>query len=203
MKLSKNTTSFVTCFTLLMILLLKLQGRETRPAANQATGQSKPKPTPAKQDAAKKDPPTLGFNHIKDVSPIADEDAFMEELRMKKELPDNPLIYEKRAMHEAALMNEFMEGFKDSKECNGITFYLKTDKKPYWHSHRDHCASICWYTSTAIQGVVRLTKCKIRGPVSGKIGMRSSAPGSTRYTLVTMKSSLKLTLSASSTTESP
>jgi len=85
---------------------------------------------PAKQQPAKKDPPTLGFNHIKDVSPIADEDAFMEELRTKKELPDNPLVYEKRAMHEAGLMNEFMEGFKNSKECNGITFYLKTDKKP-------------------------------------------------------------------------
>jgi hypothetical protein len=33
-------------------------------------------------------------------------------------------------MHEAALMNEFLEGFKNSKECNGITFYLKTGKKP-------------------------------------------------------------------------
>jgi hypothetical protein len=92
----------------------------------------KPKQAPAavKQQAAKQDPPTLGFNHIKDVSPIADEDAFMEELRMKKELPDNPLVYEKRALHETGLMDEFMEGFKNSKECNGITFYLKTDKKP-------------------------------------------------------------------------
>ncbi len=27
-------------------------------------------------------------------------------------------------------MNEFMEGFKNSKECSGITFYLKSDKKP-------------------------------------------------------------------------
>jgi hypothetical protein len=90
----------------------------------------KPVPTAAKDQAAKKEPPTLGFNHIKDVSPIVDEDAFMEELKMKKDLPDNPMVYDKRAMHEAALMNEFMEGFKDSKECNGITFYLKTDKKP-------------------------------------------------------------------------
>ena len=111
-------------------LVLVLFVFATEPAMGRATAQSKPKPAPAKQEAAKKDPPTIGFNHIKDVSPIADEDAFMEELRMKKELPDNPLVYEKRAMHEAALMNEFMEGFKDSKECNGITFYLKTDKKP-------------------------------------------------------------------------
>src|SRR6266446_70121 len=102
----------------------------TEPAMGQATTQSKPKPAPVKQEAAKKDPPTLGFNRIKDVSPIADEDAYMEELRMKKQLPDNPLVNDKRALHEAALMNEFMEGFKNSKECNGITFYLKTDKKP-------------------------------------------------------------------------
>jgi hypothetical protein len=27
-------------------------------------------------------------------------------------------------------MNEFMEGFKNSRECHGITFYLKTDKRP-------------------------------------------------------------------------
>lgn len=27
-------------------------------------------------------------------------------------------------------MHDFMEGFKDSKECQGITFYLKTEKVP-------------------------------------------------------------------------
>jgi hypothetical protein len=104
-------------------------------AYGQVAQKSKTAPAAAKQEVGKKDPPTLGFNHIKDVSPIADEDAFMEELRMKKELPDNPLVYDKRAMHEAALMNEFMEGFKNSKECNGITFYLKTDKKPDFAVH--------------------------------------------------------------------
>jgi hypothetical protein len=89
-----------------------------------------PASTTARQEAAKKDPPTLGFNHIKDVSPIADEDAFIEELRLEKELPGNEFVHDKRAMHEMSLMNELMEGFKNSKECNGITFYLKTDKKP-------------------------------------------------------------------------
>jgi hypothetical protein len=92
--------------------------------------QTKTALTTPKQESAKKDLPTLGFTRIKDVSPVTDEDAYMEELRMKKQLPDNPLVYDKRAMHEAVLMNEFMEGFKNSKECNGITFYLKTDKKP-------------------------------------------------------------------------
>jgi preprotein translocase subunit SecG len=68
-KLSKNTAWFATGFTLLMILLLTLQGQEARSATGQAANQSKSKPAPAKQEAAKKDPPTLGFNRIKDVSP--------------------------------------------------------------------------------------------------------------------------------------
>jgi hypothetical protein len=92
----------------------------------------KPKPTlaPTKTQTVKKDPPTLGFNHIKDVSPITDDDAIHEEWKLEKELPGNEFVHDKRAMHETILMNEFIEGFKNSKECNGITFYLKSDKKP-------------------------------------------------------------------------
>jgi hypothetical protein len=101
-------------------------------ASAQTKQQSKPAAAsaPAGQQPATKDPPTLGFNHIKDVSAIADEDAFIEERRLEKELPGNEFVHDKRAMHEMSLMNEFMEGFKNSKECNGITFYLKTAKKP-------------------------------------------------------------------------
>lgn len=85
---------------------------------------------PAKQQTAKKDPPTLGFNHIKGASPILDMDALTEEQRLEKELPGNQFVHVKRAMHETFLLNEFIEGFKNSKECNGITLYLKTDKMP-------------------------------------------------------------------------
>jgi hypothetical protein len=92
-----------------------------KPKAGSSSGQ---------QQAAKQDPPTLGFNHIKDVSSITDDDATHEEWKLEKELPGNELVHDKRAMHEATLMNEFMESFKNAKECNGITFYLKTDKKP-------------------------------------------------------------------------
>jgi len=99
-------------------------------AYGQTTQKSKPAPAAAKQEAAKKDPPTLGFNRIKGVSPIIDSDALTEEGKLEKELPGNQFVHDKRAMHEAALMNEFVEGFKNSKECNGITFYLRTDKKP-------------------------------------------------------------------------
>jgi hypothetical protein len=97
----------------------------------------KPKPAPAavKPQAAKKEPPTLGFSRVKDVSPITDEDAYMEELKLENQLPGNQFVQGKRAMHEAGLMNEFMEGFKNSKECNGITFYLKTDTKPDFTVH--------------------------------------------------------------------
>jgi len=87
----------------------------------------KPAPTSV-QDSVK--PPTVGFNHIKDVSPIIDSDAFSEEKALEKKLPGNEFVHDKRAMHEMTLMNEFVEGFKDSKECNGITLYLKSDKKP-------------------------------------------------------------------------
>jgi hypothetical protein len=97
--------------------------------------QTSQKPASEKQQAAKKDTPTLGFAHIKDVSPIMDEDAYTEELKMEKQLPGNEVVHDKRAMHEASLMDEFMEGFKDSKECNGITFYLKTDKRPDFAVH--------------------------------------------------------------------
>jgi hypothetical protein len=85
---------------------------------------------PAKQQPGRNGSPTLGFNHIKDVSPITDDDAIHEEWRLEKELPGNQLVHEKRAMHETILMGEFVDGFKNSKECNGVTFYLKTDKKP-------------------------------------------------------------------------
>jgi hypothetical protein len=72
--------------------------------------------------AAQKTVPTLGFNHIKDVSPILDEDAYFEESKLEKQLPGNQFVYDKRAVHEGILMNNFLTGFKDSKECNGITF---------------------------------------------------------------------------------
>lgn len=106
-------------------------------ASAHAQTSQKPKPAPAaeKEQATKKDSPTLGFTHIKDVSPITDQDAYMEELKLEKQLPGNEFVHDKRAMREAALMSEFMEGFKDSKECNGITFYLKADKKPDFAVH--------------------------------------------------------------------
>ncbi len=77
-----------------------------------------------------KAPPTLGFNRAKDVSPIIDSDALVEEGKLEKQLPGNEFVKDKRALHEGSLMHEFLEGFKDSKECKGITFYLSNTKVP-------------------------------------------------------------------------
>jgi hypothetical protein len=116
------------------------------------------KPSTPKQEAAKKLPPTLGFNHIKGVSSILDDDAYMEESKLEKQLPGNEFVHDKRAMHEAGLISEFMEGFKNSKECNGITFYLKTDKGPDFtvlivvSGHDDPKAEQSWTWILAHQG---------------------------------------------------
>lgn len=120
-----------------------------------ARGQTtqKPKTTPPaseKLQTPRKDPPTLGFNKVKDVSPVLDTDALAEENELKKKLPNNEFVGTKRLLHETGLMNEFVEGFKNSKECNGITLYLKADKKPDFtvqisvSGHDDHPDDQTW-----------------------------------------------------------
>ena len=127
---SLNMRKPFTTFTVGMLLVVV-----TWAYGQQESNKPKPASTSVQNSGAQKDPPSLGFNHLKDVSPIMDSDAWMEEQRLEKQLPGNQFVHDKRAMHEAALMNEFMEGFKNSKECNGITFYLKTDKKPDFAVH--------------------------------------------------------------------
>jgi hypothetical protein len=78
----------------------------------------------------KKPTPTLGLNRIKDVSPILDMDAYDEEKDMERRLPGNPFVKDKRIIHESSLLNEFLEGFQNSKECNGITFTLNEIGRP-------------------------------------------------------------------------
>jgi hypothetical protein len=119
-KIMKNVFAIVVS-----LLFVTTALAQTVPTATKNT------PTPTtKQQSAKKEPPTLGFNHIKGVSPITDDDAIHEEWKLEKELPGNHFVHDKRAMHETVLMSEFIEGFRNSKECSGITFYLKTDERP-------------------------------------------------------------------------
>jgi hypothetical protein len=102
------------------------------------------------QQGTQKPAPTLGFNHIKDVSPVFDSDAYSEELKLEKQLPGNQFVHDKRAMHEMGLMNDFLEGFKNSKECNGITLYMKESKNPAFTvqigitGHDDHPDDQTW-----------------------------------------------------------
>src|SRR2546421_7351888 len=86
-----------------------------------------PAPTaPKGNTVSSKEAPSLGFNNRKDVSPIMDVDAYQEEIKLKEKLPGNEFVETKRALHEGFLQKEFLDGFQNSKECDGITFYRDT-----------------------------------------------------------------------------
>lgn len=74
--------------------------------------------------------PTLGFFVQSDSSGVFDSDASLEQKQLERQLPGNEFVHDERAMHEAALMNEFVEGFKNATECHGIVFYLKLGERP-------------------------------------------------------------------------
>jgi hypothetical protein len=48
-------------------------------------------------------------NKLNDVSPIIDSDALVEENELKKKLPDNQFVGDKRALHEGSLMHDLLE----------------------------------------------------------------------------------------------
>lgn len=83
---------------------------------------------PKGNPVSSKEAPSLGFNNTKDIPPIMDEDAYMEEVKLKEKLPGNRFVEDKRAFHEGFLQKEFLDGFQNSKECDGITFYRDTAK---------------------------------------------------------------------------
>jgi len=74
--------------------------------------------------------PSLGFSKGKGASGILDEDAYEEELDTAKRRPGNESPSTGRVMREADLLRQFAEGFQGSRECNGISLYLNTDRKP-------------------------------------------------------------------------
>jgi hypothetical protein len=127
----------------------------------------------------KKFAPTLGFNHIKDVPPILDSDAYAEELELKKRLPGNPLVEDKRAIHEAAMMNDFLERFQDAEECNGITFQMGEDKKPAFTvqiavtGHDNHPEDQSWTWILSWPGDPSAGEAKTHGV--GGMGIQSSS----------------------------
>jgi len=118
-------TRIRSLFLAVCVLAPAAYGQSVRPTQAQsktkapASTLSAPKPN----TVSGKETPTLAFNNTKDVPPIIDSDALHEEYRLKEELPGNAFVEDKRALHEGFLQEEFPDGFKDSKECNGITFY--------------------------------------------------------------------------------
>src|SRR5215468_11560732 len=69
--------------------------------------------------------PTLGFNETTDGSSITDTDVFDEQKYVEEGGGDSASVKTKRTTHETALMREFMDGFNDTKECDGVVLIGK------------------------------------------------------------------------------
>jgi len=86
---------------------------------------SKPQAPPGPKHA-----PILGFAESKDATPILDTDLFAEQKYIEEVGADSSKVKAKRDAHEALLMREFMDGFNDAKECDGVILSGKGDNKP-------------------------------------------------------------------------
>jgi hypothetical protein len=91
-----------------------------------AFGQTPGKP----QQQAKKGAPRLAFLQTKDNPPLVDTDLYDEQKYIETVGTDASSVKSKRAAHESALMHEFMEGFNQSKDCDGIVMMGQGDQKP-------------------------------------------------------------------------
>ena len=87
---------------------------------------------PEKPQAASKpkQAPILGFEANKNTTPIVDTDVFDEAKYIEQTGSDASAANAKRKEHEAALTREFMEGFNQTKECDGIILLSEGDTKP-------------------------------------------------------------------------
>src|SRR5215472_15136189 len=75
---------------------------------------------PAKPKSVPKTAPRLGFAKSKDAAGLTDTDVFDEQKYVEEAGGDSSAVRTKRSAHEALLMREFMAGFNDTKECDGI-----------------------------------------------------------------------------------
>ncbi|HEY6249947.1 MAG TPA: hypothetical protein VI685_08295 [Candidatus Angelobacter sp.] len=81
-------------------------------------------------DAQKGKHPRLGFRQSKGATEFVDTDVFDEQKYVEETGADSTSIKAKRAAHEAILMREFMDGFNQAKECDGIVMLGAGDNKP-------------------------------------------------------------------------
>lgn len=82
---------------------------------------------PPAQPPASKTAPRLGFVKTKDSSGIVDSDL----LKQQKQLQDaGAAIHSMRDAHQAELMNDFVQSFNDTRECDRIVLVGSGDNKP-------------------------------------------------------------------------
>ena len=89
-----------------------------------ALAQAPARPKPSK--AA----PRLAFVVTKDAPALVDTDLYDEQQYVEQTGSDSTSIKTRRAEHETALMREFLDGFKQAKECDGIVMTGARDQKP-------------------------------------------------------------------------
>lgn len=86
--------------------------------------------TPPKKQPVANRSPRLGFLQTKDNPPLVDTDLYDEQKYIDTVGTDDSNIKKQRAAHEAALMREFLDGFNQSRECDGIVMLGAGDQKP-------------------------------------------------------------------------
>jgi len=85
---------------------------------------------PRGADQKEKKNPRLGFSEANGAVAFVDTDIFDEQKYIETIGADTAAVKAKRAAHEDALMREFMDGFNQEKECDGIILLGKGDNKP-------------------------------------------------------------------------
>lgn len=85
---------------------------------------------PAKKQPVSNRAPRLGFVETKDAPGLVDTDQFDMQKYVEEGGSDSSTVKATRAAHESALTREFMDGFQNAKECDGIVLMGAGDNKP-------------------------------------------------------------------------
>src|SRR4051812_13650703 len=93
------------CFACILLAVSVCYGQSAKrpatPTKQSVTPKAKsPSLTENLPAAASKERPSLAFNSAKNIPPIIDSDALLEEEELRKKLPGNEFIGTQRALHE-------------------------------------------------------------------------------------------------------